>query len=129
MTTEALIRDALADLCKEPEALDEIAADYGIKPEVLRARFERAYPNGAPTQINLQTKIDEAVAAACTKYGVPAHSASVLMTKDGRKVTVICGSYDGRGVVCVSHDTAATLVFGHGAFSVQSVRLAQARAA
>lgn len=43
MITEATIQDALSDLRSEPEALEEIAAEYGIKPEVLRARAEKAF--------------------------------------------------------------------------------------
>lgn len=43
MTIEANITNALEDLRSDPSALEEIAAEYGIKADVLRARAEKAY--------------------------------------------------------------------------------------
>ena len=43
MSIETRIANAIEDLKAEPTALDEIAAEYGIKPIALRVRFENSY--------------------------------------------------------------------------------------
>lgn len=43
MTIEQRIQDAIMDVRQSPDELEEIAAEYGIKPEVLRARIEKSF--------------------------------------------------------------------------------------
>lgn len=92
MITEATIQSAIDDLRIEGiDALTEIATDYGIKPEVLRSRFERAFPNGVPAPVDVKAKIEESIVATCARYGVPRSAAiGPITTKHNRRVTVIC---------------------------------------
>lgn len=124
MSIEANIRDAIADLNREGiDALEGIAADYGIKADVLRARFEK---NGTPMKpVDMAAKVTEAVASAAARYGVPVSATNVYLTKTGEKVTVIC--HVGRTTyIVVRHTTAQVYRYGAGHFTAASIRASEA---
>lgn len=60
MITEATIQDAIMDVRLCPDELEEIAAEYGIKADVLRARIEKAY--GSVDALAGRAAADKAVA-------------------------------------------------------------------
>lgn len=122
MTTEANIRDAIEDLKAEPKAINEIAAEYGIAVEVLAARFAKAYPNGVLAKVDVTAKIEEAITKACARYRVPRDRAMPLLTKDGKRVTVVCRIGTTK-VIAVDHEIAHTWEMGQGCFSNASLRM------
>lgn len=109
MTDVSTLIAELADELRaggELEALiAEFAADYGIRADVIRSRFERAFPNGVPAAVDMAAKVDEAIERACRRYGVPRSATKTGPTDRGERVTVICKT-GGVRVIGVDHATA-----------------------
>lgn len=121
MSIEANIQSAIADLKSEPDALAEIAAEYGIKPEVLAARFARAYPNGVPAEIDMAAKVEDEIVRQCARYSTTREGViGPVKAVNGRRVYCI-GRHD-REVIAVCADTAKTWRMGVGNFTDAQMR-------
>lgn len=116
MSIETNIQSAIADLRAEPDALVEIAAEYGIKADVLAARFARAFPDGVPAPIDMASRVEEAVVAACSQYQVSRSGViGPIKAANGRRVFVIGRS--GSKVHAVCCETAHLRTMGLGNFT------------
>lgn len=108
-------------------AISEVAEDMGASIEILAARFNRAYPDGVPAEIDMGAKVEEQVQRQCIRYNVP-RSATVgpIFTKSNKRVIVICRI--GKSVIAVDTKTASVWKIGGGAFSSAAIKLANSNA-
>lgn len=110
MTDVSAIVLELADELRNGGSLEnlvaEFAADYGVRADVLRARFDRAYPNGVPARVDMAAKVEEAVTNACRRYGVPRDATLTGPNSRGEVCTLICRVGRGVRMIAVDHATA-----------------------
>ena len=81
------LSDAIADLKREPNALEAIAADYEISPELLKRKAAESC-----NPVELQTEADileKKVRKICKRYNVP-YAATQIMKWKGKTYTAIC---------------------------------------
>lgn len=109
------LKDAITDLAAEIQKgtalndvmIQEVAADYGLNPALLKRKFEEQYPKGVgerlPTlQENVKRKVAELTEEYVRRYKIDPSKVADFVHKNGTRYTGICRL--GRNkVLSVSH--------------------------
>lgn len=114
------LSDAMSDLKAEvmngrssAEVYAEIAAEYGINPQLLIRKFNESYTNdeavratmiSVDPRVNLDARIQNSIAKACKRYDVAIENTFEREVR-GQKYTLICRltNVRVRPFVAVSH--------------------------
>ena len=94
------------------KAITEVARDYDASSDVLRVRFNKAYPDGVLKAIDNKLAVEKVICDTCDRYCVPRSAAIPMLLKDGSKVTAICRT--GRKIIAVRMDTGSVRILGEG---------------
>jgi len=107
------------------QSITEVARDYDANPIVLRARFDKAYPNGVMAPVDMAAKVEETIQNTCERYGVPRSAVlGKVRTTVGRTVYVVC--HTSNRYVVVDAATAEVRLLGFGCITTAAAKLAKA---
>lgn len=104
-------------------AIAEVAGDYDANPTVLRARFEKAFPEGVPAITSAKDAVEAKIVETCARYRTTREGCvGPIRTTTGRTVTCI-GRY-GNQIVAVDMGTGAVRMLGFGTITGAAMRMA-----
>lgn len=117
---EQRIADAIEDLKAEPTALVEIAAEYSIKPEALRIRFENSYgPVESYTAPSTRDIVAEAVERSAARFSLSPQAKAYVgkrFFRDGAWYRFV--AWDGKRVHAISESAGKRWIMtGQGNFA------------
>lgn len=102
------------------DALIEISDYYHADPDVLRIRYDKAYPDGAKPSDSHEHNLARAIEAACLSCHMKPHKGMPIILRDGTKVTVICRIGQTR-FAAVKHDTLKLVEYPYHALSAAGI--------